>query len=81
MPLATDASEAWPRDQTRRAACFGLDEKLEANMDYVKPADVAVAMLESGRRTFTGLAIYMTYRPQPATAKTLGPTPTGVPAE
>jgi formate/nitrite transporter len=30
---------------------------------------------------FTGLAIYMTYKPRPVVAKILAPTPTGVPAE
>jgi formate/nitrite transporter len=34
-----------------------------------------------GGFTFTGLAIYMTYKPQPVAAKVLAPTPTGVPAE
>jgi formate transporter len=34
-----------------------------------------------GGFVFTGLAIYMTYKPQPAAAKVLAPTPTGVPAE
>jgi formate transporter len=34
-----------------------------------------------GGFTFTGLAIYMTYKPKPAPAKILAPTPTGVPAE
>src|SRR5580700_103103 len=33
-----------------------------------------------GGFTFTGLAIYMTYRPKPA-SKVMAPTPTGVPAE
>jgi formate transporter len=35
----------------------------------------------AGGFTFTGLAIYMTYKPKPAAAKVLAPTPTGVPAE
>jgi formate transporter len=30
---------------------------------------------------FTGLALYVTYKPKPAPAKILAPTPTGVPAE
>ena len=30
---------------------------------------------------FTGLAVYVTYKPRPAAAKVLAPTPTGVPAE
>jgi formate transporter len=34
-----------------------------------------------GGFTFTGLAIYMTYKPQPSPAKVMAPTPTGVPAE
>jgi len=34
-----------------------------------------------GGFTFTGLAIYVTYKPQPAPSKVLAPTPTGVPAE
>jgi formate transporter len=34
-----------------------------------------------GGFTFTGLAIYMTYKPRPIAAKVLAPTPTGVPAE
>jgi formate transporter len=34
-----------------------------------------------GGFTFTGLAIYATYKPRTATAKVLAPTPTGVPAE
>ncbi len=34
-----------------------------------------------GGFTFTGLAIYMTYKPRPAPAKVMAPTPTGVPAE
>ena len=34
-----------------------------------------------GGFTFTGLAIYMTYKPRPAAEKMLAPTPTGVPAE
>ncbi len=34
-----------------------------------------------GGFTFTGLAIYMTYKPQPAAGKVMAPTPTGVPAE
>ena len=34
-----------------------------------------------GGFTFTGLAIYMTYRPKPAPATIMAPTPTGVPAE
>jgi formate transporter len=34
-----------------------------------------------GGFTFTGLAIYITYKPQPVAAKVLAPTPTGVPAE
>jgi formate transporter len=34
-----------------------------------------------GGFTFTGLALYVTYKPQPAATKVLAPTPTGVPAE
>ncbi|MGA8819848.1 MAG: formate/nitrite transporter family protein [Xanthobacteraceae bacterium] len=34
-----------------------------------------------GGFTFTGLALYVTYKPKPAPAKILAPTPTGVPAE
>ncbi|MFZ3350882.1 MAG: formate/nitrite transporter family protein, partial [Xanthobacteraceae bacterium] len=34
-----------------------------------------------GGFTFTGLAIYMTYKPKPAPAKIPAPTPAGVPAE
>lgn len=34
-----------------------------------------------GGFTFTGLALYLTYKPKPAPAKILAPTPTGVPAE
>jgi formate transporter len=34
-----------------------------------------------GGFTFTGLAIYMTYKPRPAVTHVLAPTPTGVPAE
>jgi formate/nitrite transporter len=34
-----------------------------------------------GGFTFTGLAIYVTYKPHPVAAKVLAPTPTGVPAE
>jgi len=34
-----------------------------------------------GGFTFTGLAIYMTYKPRPDSTKVLAPTPTGVPAE
>jgi formate/nitrite transporter len=34
-----------------------------------------------GGFTFTGLAIYMTYKPRPSPTKVLAPTPTGVPAE
>jgi formate transporter len=34
-----------------------------------------------GGFTFTGLAIYMTYKPKPETAGIMAPTPTGVPAE
>jgi len=34
-----------------------------------------------GGFTFTGLALYMTYKPHAATVKALAPTPTGVPAE
>jgi len=34
-----------------------------------------------GGFTFTGLALYVTYKPQPAGAKISSPTPTGVPAE
>jgi formate/nitrite transporter len=34
-----------------------------------------------GGFTFTGLAIYMTYKPQLSPAKMMAPTPTGVPAE
>ena len=34
-----------------------------------------------GGFTFTGLAIYMTYKPQPTTELARGPVPTGVPAE
>jgi len=34
-----------------------------------------------GGFTFTGLAIYMTYKPRPTTELTRGPVPTGVPAE
>jgi formate/nitrite transporter len=34
-----------------------------------------------GGFTFTGLALYVTYKPQPGAAKVLAPTPTGVPAE
>jgi formate/nitrite transporter len=34
-----------------------------------------------GGFTFTGLAIYMTYKPKPAPGKVMAPTPTGVPAE
>ena len=34
-----------------------------------------------GGFTFTGLAIYMTYRPQSSPARVMAPTPTGVPAE
>ncbi len=34
-----------------------------------------------GGFTFTGLAIYMTYKPRPITELARGPVPTGVPAE
>ena len=34
-----------------------------------------------GGFTFTGFAIYMTYKPRPAAEIARGPTPTGVPAE
>jgi formate transporter len=34
-----------------------------------------------GGFTFTGLALYVTYKPQPSPAKVPAPTPTGVPAE
>jgi formate/nitrite transporter FocA (FNT family) len=34
-----------------------------------------------GGFTFTGLALSVTYKPQPAATKVLAPTPTGVPAE
>ena len=34
-----------------------------------------------GGFTFTGLALYVTYKPKPAPAKIMAPTPTGVPAE
>jgi formate transporter len=34
-----------------------------------------------GGFTFTGLAIYMTYKPRPVAAKVLAPTPASVPAE
>jgi len=34
-----------------------------------------------GGFTFTGLALYVTYKPRPAPEAARGPAPTGVPAE
>jgi formate/nitrite transporter FocA (FNT family) len=62
-------------------------------MDYVKPADVAATMLETGRQIpvtlgnlvggflFTGLAIYMTHASRSLSDPVQGVAPAPMPAE
>ena len=50
-------------------------------IDYVKPADVATAMVEAGKRKLALAPRDLLIRGMLSGAKVLAPTPTGVPAE